>query len=89
MVEVDLETSATDVVDLITWHINASIEIQYVVTAENTDTWLEYAMQDQPKHRVEPLPPSTYNSLQGIFTTMIGFVTWPPFCTVLFYKVAK
>ena len=23
----------------------------------------------------------TYNSLQGIFTTMIGFVTWPPFCT--------
>ena len=20
----------------------------------------------------------TYNSLQGIFTTMIGFVTWPP-----------
>ena len=25
----------------------------------------------------------TYNSLQGIFTTMIGFVTWPP------YKVQK
>ena len=23
----------------------------------------------------------TYNSLQGTFTTMIGFVTWPPFCT--------
>ena len=22
----------------------------------------------------------TYNSLQGIFTIMIGFVTWPPFC---------
>ena len=21
----------------------------------------------------------TYNSLQGIFTTMIGFVTWPPY----------
>ena len=29
----------------------------------------------------------TYNSLQGIFTTMIGFVTWPPFCTIIFYKV--
>ena len=27
----------------------------------------------------------TYNSLQGIFTTMIGFVTWPPFCTIIFY----
>ena len=23
----------------------------------------------------------THNSSQGIFTTMIGFVTWPPFCT--------
>ena len=22
---------------------------------------------------------NTYNSLQGIFTTMIEFVTWPPF----------
>ena len=21
----------------------------------------------------------TYNSLQGTFTTMIGFVTWPPY----------
>ena len=21
----------------------------------------------------------TYNTLQGIFTTMIGFVTWPPY----------
>ena len=21
----------------------------------------------------------TYNSLEGIFTTMIGFVTWPPY----------
>ena len=21
----------------------------------------------------------TYNSLPGIFTTMIGFVTWPPY----------
>ena len=21
----------------------------------------------------------TYSSLQGIFTTMIGFVTWPPY----------
>ena len=31
----------------------------------------------------------TYNSLQGIFTTMIGFVTWPPFCTIIFYKLAK
>ena len=27
----------------------------------------------------------TYNSLQGTFTTMIGFVTWPPFCTIIFY----
>ena len=27
----------------------------------------------------------TYNSLQGIFTTMIGFVTWPPFCTIILY----
>ena len=24
--------------------------------------------------------------LKGIFTAMIGFVTWPPFCTMLFYK---
>ena len=24
----------------------------------------------------------TYNSLQGTFTTMIGFVTWPPFVKV-------
>ena len=24
----------------------------------------------------------TYNSLQGIFTTMIGFVTWPPYKSV-------
>ena len=23
-----------------------------------------------------------YNSLKHIFTTMIGFVTWPPFCTI-------
>ena len=23
--------------------------------------------------------PGGYNSLQGIFTTMIGFVTWPPY----------
>ena len=28
----------------------------------------------------------TYNSLQGIFTTMIGLVTWPPFCTIIFYQ---
>ena len=28
----------------------------------------------------------TYNSLQGIFTTMIGFVTWPPFCTIIFIR---
>ena len=28
----------------------------------------------------------SYNSLQGTFT---GFVTWPPFCTIIFYKVAK
>ena len=28
-----------------------------------------------------------YNSLQrGIFITMIGFVTWPLFCTITFYK---
>ena len=25
----------------------------------------------------------TYNSLQGIFTTMIGFVTWPPYIYVV------
>ena len=28
----------------------------------------------------------TYNSLQGIFTTMIGFVTWPPFCTIIYIQ---
>ena len=22
----------------------------------------------------------------GFFTTMIGFVTWPPFCTIIIYK---
>ena len=27
--------------------------------------------------------------LQGTFTTMFGFVTWPPFCIIIFYKVAK
>ena len=28
-----------------------------------------------------------YNSLRpGIFITMIGFVTWPPFCIIIFYK---
>ena len=26
----------------------------------------------------------TYNSLQGIFTTMIGLVTWPPFLYHIF-----
>ena len=31
----------------------------------------------------------TYNSLQGVFTTMIGFVTWPPFRTIIFYKVYR
>ena len=25
----------------------------------------------------------TYNSLQGIFTTMIGFVTWPPYWSLI------
>ena len=39
--------------------------------------------------RILLLESVTYNSLQGIFTTMIGFVTWPPFCTIIFYKVAK
>ena len=29
------------------------------------------------------------NDLQGIFTAMIGFVNWPPFCTIIFYKVPK
>ena len=29
----------------------------------------------------------TYNSLQGIFITMIGFITWPPFCTIIFCNV--
>ena len=28
----------------------------------------------------------TYNSLQGIFTTMIGFVTWPPFVPTSFIR---
>ena len=27
-----------------------------------------------------------YNDLEGIFTTMIGFVTWPPLCTIISYK---
>ena len=27
-----------------------------------------------------------YNSSQSIFATMIGFVTWPPFCTIVIYK---
>ena len=33
----------------------------------------------------------TYNSLQHIFTTMIGFVTWPPFSHHhhLLYKAEK
>ena len=33
------------------------------------------------KHFIKnPFTQMTYNSLQGsIFTTMIGFVTWPPF----------
>ena len=29
----------------------------------------------------------TYNSLQGIFTTMIGFVTWPPYIYIYIYKM--
>ena len=28
----------------------------------------------------------TYNSLQHIFTNMIGFVTWPPFFVPKCYK---
>ena len=28
----------------------------------------------------------TYNILQGIFTIMIGFVTWPPFSHHHYYK---
>ena len=28
----------------------------------------------------------TYNGLQHIFTNMIGFVTWPPFHTIIINK---
>ena len=31
----------------------------------------------------------TYNGLQGIFTTMIGFVTWPPFAMYGEYRVVS
>ena len=31
----------------------------------------------------------TYNSLQGIFATMIGFVTWPPFYYIQGGQVTK
>ena len=36
-----------------------------------------------------PLSCLNDNSLQCILTTMIGFVTWPPFCTIIIIKVAK
>ena len=33
-----------------------------------------------------PFTLMTHHNSQGIFTTMIGFVTWPPFCTIHYLK---